>query len=304
MGKKKPNDHFLSKVYMKPFLPSGEKKLWVYDKQSLSCRLKGRGEICFIRNGSTNKLIESNPRLIEEVLVPIENNWFQMTENLKAFLEGTRRRAAYLEMKKIISEYLAVLIQATPSNKQQRKLATESLIDLTAKILEKQGAFPPRPKELEGVDLKALITETDWVELIALKGLPKTIERFSQSKFVFLQNNSDTPFVTSDNPVCYINEGVGHNCIIYFPLTPQLGLLVATGSASFNGSEDSSEECTVSLVKKLNQLVIKAAEQYVISSIESEELKELVEKFKNFKQGCVTQQIGPLLVNQVRQFER
>lgn len=71
-------------------------------------------------------------------------------------------------------------------------------------ILEKQGELPPRPPELEGIELEVSIDPHQ--SILAMIDVAKGFNNILNSiNFVIFHNNTSIPLLTSDNPIVFFD---------------------------------------------------------------------------------------------------
>ena len=93
------------------------------------------------------------------------------------------------------------------------------------------------------------------------------------TKFVFLINNTNIPFITGDQPI--INISKDENDILYYPLSPKYALLINIDINMHSNKNDFYEECVnETFVKEKNKLIYDNAYNFVFS-IDKNILEEL-----------------------------
>jgi hypothetical protein len=138
---------------------------------------------------------------------------------------------------------------------------------------------------------------------LGIDALEKTTARLFYGAWLVLINESDRPFVTSDNPaVAYYASNEHSRASIYVPIAPDIAILI---DANFNGKpvvfplkrESSSPLDRFAVLKTkyieiFNDLIIKAAEQMVFSGNEEACLECKVKKFKDWRMETVVDNLA------------
>jgi len=300
-------DHYVSKTYLKSFC-NAQDKLVVYNKEYGKISEKTTAQICKEAGGSDNQYLEKN-RAIEDYLTPIENNWNKSINLFKS--NGNVDFQAYLDAKYIISAYIAYLRNYTPAVVRCHQIDLEALVKTEMKILYKNGQLPEPPKELENTleDIEANIkvdVDSKYPRAKVAGTLHGSTETIFKSAWMRVENNSNTPFITSDNPCCLWYNGNSDLPMIYLPLTPKVAVLVKPfinkeDTKHYDHSADDSRIAKPEFVKTLNEQVIKHAEEKVISNYKSDEILKEVTAYKDWKFDCKIQKIpferGELIVS-------
>lgn len=117
--------------------------------------------------------------------------------------------------------------------------------------------------------------EKNWCFLSYLMGHNfgrSLISEKEKEKHIFLTNNTNTPFITSDNPVINIhpnsfsNSATVDSMVLYFPISPMYAYIIFDENNSFGTINNPVKE---SEVKKLNERIAKKAHTEIFSSNEA-----------------------------------
>jgi len=299
----KIEDHYVAQTYLKWFNDQ-QGKLWVYNKQWINIKSRTSAQICKEAGGSDNPYLQKD-RAIEDYLKVIENNW---NGAIKLFASsGTVDFQDYLEAKYIIAGYIAYLRFHTPAAVRTQQDMLEAQVKTEIKLGIKMGKIPPPPEIIKDIEKDTKVdVDGKFPKAIAAGVLLNTTETMFRSPWLRIENNSDIPFITSDNPLCLWYVKSSPYPMTYLPLTPKIAVLIkpfihASDRESYDHSADESPIAKPEFITELNELVIKSAEKMVISNQKSAGLLESVRLLKDWHYGCVTQKIpiehGELLHN-------
>lgn len=151
--------HFLAQQQMRRWSKT-DKSISALDKQGP--RIIGR--VSIKNTGQEDHYYEKNPVGVEAALGKLEA---QMKEATDRIYERQRLPTLEEEDRFTLMAYASTQLvrkeqAAGPGRKMMKKVAENTL-----KMLEKQGELPPRPKELEGVELK-IVVEDQWPRQMAI----------------------------------------------------------------------------------------------------------------------------------------
>jgi len=299
-------DHFVSITYLKHFADSNE-KLYVYKKN-----MEGEkyfyttpDNVCKMRNGDLLKgTMDEN--LLKEHLRYFEEKWNRVINNIK---EGNFTKYE----RWFVAGYLATLITINPNRIEGVKKSLKDIVD-TERILLSKKYYQENKKMYNALsdieNIKTVVNKNYAKALSFSLALALQYEFFCGKWILFVNNDENTPFITSDNPVCmYYSNFSSYDPIggfRYFPLSTKFGVFVGVNPYEerkiFNPKKirtiadlpDTSENIkTGSIksedVKQFNDLVIKCAENFIISNKENKHIEQKVEELKNFRMRSKTQ---------------
>jgi hypothetical protein len=284
-GIERPKDHFTAQTYLKHFATKSN-DVWVYDKETLSVALREPKAICYERGWSDNPYFQED-RLLEEYLKIYENRW---NEAVKLFCAGSVTSEEYRFAKEVIAGYVAALTFNTPARIKAGQGSLEHIKKAEIKVLRKNNGLPRPPKGfehlLENFENKIKVeVDPKFPQAVGASKLYKIAKTLFGSRWLYLRNTTEIPFVTSDNPAClwYPSE-MGH-AQTYIPLNPQSAILIAydpnRSQDDLNG--DSVADIKPAAIGKFNDLQIKSAENLIISNTKSDEILEKVELYRHWR---------------------
>jgi len=202
------DDHYVAQTYLKNFTnPNGMLIPYFKKGKIIVGKSKSPKSVCYVPEGSSNPHF-NNPRILEEFLTPLENNW---NENLVKLERGEITPQVKFE----IASYLSVLRVNTPTAIRQSRTRLESYANLTAS----QELF-------HNDDFSQKLNDKKYAHarnLFILDQLPITLCS-SDWKVLFANGNN---FLTSDNPLCLYYPNVNStDGWFYAPLKPNIALLI------------------------------------------------------------------------------
>jgi|GEM_PF-3473690 len=294
---KKSEDHYVAQTYLKWF-NNHNNKLLVYNKQYCSVKEKTAAQICKEPNGSNNPFL-SKERAIEDCLKYVENNW---NEVIKVFISGNINFESYLNAKHIISLYMAYLRTSTPAAVRVKQKELEAHLKTTFKLLVKSGKIADAPESYKPItdDIEnngKFDIDPKFPKAISAGIMESAANSFFKSAWLRIENHSNIPFITSDNPICFwYSHILSQDPFTYLPLTPKISILVKPflnkkDVKYYNHSEDNSAIARPEFVATLNEQVIKHAEKIVIANQKSDTILEEVKKFCNWQYDCVINKV-------------
>jgi len=202
-----PNDHYVARTYLKHF---GDTKLGgmlhAYSKSDgakFPCWPK---DVCHEWDGDLNPSFLDHPELLGDFRKIFEPHWNTSIENI---LGGTVSDSE----KFVVSAYMANLMTCTPS---WRRVAVQ---------FYNQHAQGKLKLETDPNYIKAKITK----QLLA-----NALLTYNQD-WLLISNETEQPFITSDNPVAIEYSGMpGEPVTRFLPITPHLCLCVTYNNLDHN----------------------------------------------------------------------
>ena len=289
-------DHYISQTYLKHFGdPTRQGRLNAYRKSDgLEFRCWAKN-VCHEWDGDLNPAwLKLRPELLGDLRASFEQQWNPAIDSLESGAVDARAKFA-------IAGLFANMVACTPTS---RRLATR-MYDLHA---VKYLSFAKRMREMYGYDDKFPIEVIEAIEMlergdIVLKTNPDyvkavvTMQILEAAWIVYnqnwkvLRNESDIPFITSDNPVAFIDPGGPSSALIrLLPITPAVCLSVRPerrdlppfdanlppqGTVEF-------ERVKTREVKTINRHIAQCAEELVFSPIKSVGIAKLVKKWAKY----------------------
>lgn len=288
-------DHYVSQTYLRLFVgPNGNLVPYYKNARAIVGKPKRPKSICFETEGDTNKYFE-NPRLLDKFLPAFENPW----ENNIVKLE---RGVLDANTKYELAGYIAFLRSCTPTAKRFGQQSVAGVIEPVAykvmlSTLDKADYLSDEHKltlrnAIQNKEIGIKI-DREFAHAQGMRALEGAINRYYCSHWLVLINETDIPFITSDNPaILYYQDMQQQIAQTYLPLKPSMALLIAPdldrGYPSFedvkrySNSEDRFGVIKQSYVKKFNEAIVKSAERIVLHQKKEDWLEQLVRKYSKW----------------------
>ena len=296
-----PQDHFVSQTYLKAFAdpetaydPDKGGKLHVYSKRDLKYFTPFSAAICKTLDWDQNPKYLSPPDALGQ--------WLNIFEPYWASAVGRLEDNHYLSTvdKMIIAGYWAYLSTCTPTWQRVAAKLQQSELDDTyiQKFIEHAKSHPEEYPQAEAylplLSDGSLTVEIDkdYPKAIVTKQLAEHQWGLYHQEWNVIQNETGESFLTSDNPSCfdYVYGSAVHPAR-YLPLTPRLALWANIDTSNIPPTTDptipparksAGRKATTKFVRDMNVLVIKSAENLVISSVPKAYIPACVEKYRDW----------------------
>jgi hypothetical protein len=284
------NDHFVAQTYLRHFGdPSRGGIMHAYRKSKgddFPCYPK---DVCHEWDGDTNPLL-SSPRILADYRKLFEPKWRLSVATLL-------QNSLSAEDKFAISGYFANLLVCTPAWIR----VCSSLVDQSAikylsavKRMSATRAVPPDvPVEaIEMLERGSLTLRHDpnFVKGILSRQLLFYAWQTYHQDWIIIRNNTEFPFITSDNPVSIDQPEPFLPARRFLPITPELCLSIAyerrepptvdpslapLGRLEWRIAEPQT-------AKEINTLTTKCAEELVFNNRPSSVVKQMVQDYARF----------------------
>ncbi len=293
-------DHFLAQTYLKHFGdPALDGMLHAYRKSNGAAIKCWPQDVCREWDGDLNKAIADRPELLGDYRKIFEPGWNPAIQNILA-------GAISPTDKFVVSAYMANMMVCTPAwrrvgEKMYSQQATGHLM-FEQEMKEKHGtADEELDKAVESLkrgDI-ALSTNPDYIKAIITRHLLVYACLTYNLDWLIMENDTDQPYLTSDNPVAMAFSGRhGDPVTRILPVTPKLCLSVTYDSREANqfdlrdvprilktpprGAITRAKAKPVAL-REVNRLIVQCAEDFVFSSREDDGARKLTEKYAKFR---------------------
>lgn len=314
-----PRDHYVAQTYLKHFLdPALGNLLHAYDKTDLKHFTPTTKNICCAQDWDTNPYFEDD-RAIDQYLRVIEPKWDHGVVDIQNLLK-------YEEVKYFMAGYIAVLVSCTPASIRTLTHATAEMVASSGNIIARQiqnyperfpGAKPLPPDVFEQLMASGgLVAKIDPKHTHArtMQNLVDLQWHFYKSPWMILDNQTDSPFLTSDFPVAYYYPKP-HSQLPYrfAPISPRYAVLIKPSLddadrkapkesfGKFPSTETAIRSIRPEFPKILNKITIQGAEQFVISAYDAPWIMKMVKKYQNWKMDSGTVRLphgnGELIVS-------
>ena len=227
------DDHYVSQAYLRGFVgPTGDIVPYYKDAQVIVGRPKKPKSICFETEGDRCKYLPE-PRAVDRFLPVFENRW-------KSNVAEVKNRRLDPNVRLELCGYIAYLRTCNPAAKRlgQQMIAgtlqpiayREMMRDLDT---DTTLAAEPKIRLREAIQDKKISIKIDreFAHAQNLAALIGILSRIYCSYWLVMVNDSDIPFITSDNPaILYRTHRDQRSAGMYVPLTPEIALLVSPDS--------------------------------------------------------------------------
>jgi len=144
--------------------------------------------------------------------------------------------------------------------------------------------------------------DREFAHAQGMRALEGAINRYYCSRWLVLINETDIPFITSDNPaILYYQDMQQQIAQTYVPLKPSMALLIAPDLdmdypsfedvKRYSNSEDRFGVIKQSYVKKFNEAIVKSAERIVLHQKKEDWLEQLVRKYGKWRVDAIVSHI-------------
>jgi hypothetical protein len=291
-------DHFVSQVHLRKFYAPtlNCKKMYAWRKSKPDPFFCDARDVCRIDNGSTNEYI-AEPRAIEEFLRLVEPRY---NEACVASLSGILTFEDVLSL----AGFVAFIIACSPTAIRLGRQSIAALVDTQARLMDQQGLVGSAPKELGKRGLSELLDDGSisinvdgkFTQSIGIAQEHEHTNSFGDSRWEFVTNPfEDSPFLTSDFPVCVAPDPSDSALRRFIPLRPDLGAYVTPSRVAANSRPTKFENFRSQVrtasraeVRALNQLVVQCAEDMVFSNVNHAWIGRLVERNARFSLAHTT----------------
>jgi len=296
-------DHYVAQTYLRAFgLANNPDLVNVVRKSNLSRQdaipIKS---ICYDVDWSTTEYIPDNPRAVEDYLKLFEPKW---AECVKSIQEDTYTATT----KYLMAGYLAYLRVYTPTSV---RLGSSHLSDIVQDLYNKLEEKELAKSDSKYRDVIETIRKHGGVEVEIKKSFPKAMginsliniqKVLATSPWIVFKNETETQFVTSDNPVC-LQYWAPVQCDFYCPLNPRLAIVVHPLRDTAPREGDRLGSLKPEGVNILNRLMVQSAEDKVIFN-EHSGIEDLVKEYQDWRVELQTLHLpvekGKLIIHQQR----
>jgi hypothetical protein len=296
-----PLDHYVSQVHLRKFLaPDLGNRLFAMSKATLKRFTPAPKDVCRIDEGSTNQYL-GEPRAVEEFLKIIEPKY---NSAIDSFLASD----VHDESVMTIAGFVAYVYSCSPTGMRISSVPLRASVEATAELLDRQGKLPPIPEELGASTVKELFdrqkvrVEVD-PKFPQAMGISQILHLAAQlgnfSWEVLLNNESSSPFFTSDFPIALQPSSDPRIMNKIVPLTPTLAIRILpafeseTTEPDFSFSRFRYRTCALrhNDVRKINELLVRSAEDFVFYCRDRFWTSRFIERNRHFRIDSTTDRI-------------
>jgi len=297
-----PQDHYVAQTFLKHFTDA-EGKLHAYSKNDGKYFTPGPKSVCSEWDGDLNPAIEGMPEMLGEYRKMFEPRWNETVEELK-------KRNGSRDIRLMVALCFAHMVTCVPA---WRRVSAEIWENMRGAELR----FRHLMNEERGVKDELLAEGVAMLKegKIVIEADPNSVKAkltgaliglaclAYHSNWIFFENRTDTPFLTSDNPVALrLSDVIGEPMNRFMPITPQLGLFMTLDAWQKQKRRFPKEKSEIDRllqeepfgtirgtrpipndVRELNRLIVQCAENFVFSNRKDDGVERLVQKHGKYR---------------------
>ena len=294
------HDHYVSQTYLGLFAGTDGYLIPYYkDGRVVVGKPKRPKSICSEVDGDMNTYFDDE-RVLDVFLRPIETNW---AENVRALSEGRLDATGKYEL----ASYIAYLRACNPVAKRLGQTALAAMMQPERDKIIHEHLYHPTPdspplddstraklqREFERGGIKTLV-DRDYAHARGIASLTGVADRLYCSHWLKLRNDTNLPFITSDNPaVIYPHGEADSRSSVFVPLSPIDAVLISPNDElpepakvdvqNYMSSDDQYGLVKRDAIKRFNVLVVKSAERLVLHSTEEKWIGDIVSKYRSWR---------------------
>lgn len=277
-------DHYVAQTYLEKWCdPANRDHLHVYRKSDLKCFPARPYDVCHEWDGDKTPGYLADESALGKFRARFEPTWNRA-------LEAATRQRITDEDKFFISGYWANLTATTPTS---QNLGTDLYKrEVEALVAEIRKSHRP-PASIAGAEIQTEI-DPNFVKATATKSLLQGAWQFYNQSWALFSNDTEHPFLTSDNPSALIPAPPGQTSLRCLPLSPRLCIvaemkrpvpvpnvadlshLTKRASGTIRYGQANKDQA-----RKLNRAIAVTAHDLVFSSKADAGVARLVEKYRD-----------------------
>lgn len=276
-------DHYIAQTYLRSFSIK-DNQGYIHAIRKSNLKILNNipiASICYRVNWSSNPYFSEKPRVVEDYLKIFEPEWSNCLKTLSD--EKFDSKIKYL-----LSGYIAYLRACTPTAIRLGQNKLSGVVYNTYKIIEAKELINPNSKHKDTINtinshggIKVSINP-NYPKAMSIRILFDLQNKLQSFPWLIMKNETEIPFITSDNPVCLRYPQGGAFCDFYVSLTPKVAILIHPIQKLEFKTIDSLTSIKPEGVNEFNSLVVKCAEDMIIFN-EDSGTRELVERFQNWR---------------------
>jgi len=312
-------DHYVSQTYLERFANERGQLVPYYKSGHVTVgKPKSPKSICHETDGDANTYFD-DPRVLDSYLAPLEKNW---STNVQALCD----MRVNADIKYQLSAYVAYLRVCNPVAKRMgQDMLAETIQPLADKVMN-ENIYDPRfgpelqvkiEQELQLGNIRCAV-DREYAHARGISSLIGVANRLYCSGWLKLFNETDIPFITSDNPaVPYYHRTTDTVASVFVPVSPTNAVLISPDYSikrptnedvqSYESSLDRYASIKKEYVRLFNQLVVKSAERIVLHATVERWLEDLVMKYRSWRMENITSKIpyenGVLLIHRQKSID-
>ena len=298
-------DHYVSQVYLRKFLsPELGNRMYAMRKSDLHTFTPRPRDICRVEDGNTNNFL-TEERIVEEFLKEIEPRY---NASVDRFIDDVPN----IEHIYAIAGIISYLMICSPAAKRINAGPLRAHAELVARYLDEYGQFDTPPESLGNGNLTEMLADgrvkmeidPQYPAAIGITNIIDRISLFGNSCWEIIKNaNEGCEFFTSDYPVAIGPTPDPNTLSRFVPLTPKLGVRIipdraysrAKTNMNFPGFRYRKIEINASEARRLNQLLVRCAEELVLASDWQEWRTRVVKNHRHYRLDTKNIGLGELM---------
>ena len=304
---KKKRHHYISKAYLKSFCDD-EGKVWIYRKDDPKKPFRQKPD-----NTGFHKYYYSQPlpeggmnhEALENFFSEIETPWPPIVERLQ------KREKIDNGMMDEICQFICLQFARVPANRDFAERIQAEMLKSMMRQMDARGEFPPPPKGFEDILDHVEVSIDPHQSIWAMRDMLGAVrEILDQVGLDVIHNETDIPFLTSDNPVIWFDPSVSEEemqpyniksdgpIMLLFPVSPNLMILGESFLLEkFIHYGIEHVECkSHEFVNKCNRCICRFAYETVFARNKGQET--MIEEYADISPVLEPTRIGPYLVHQ------
>lgn len=267
--------HYVPKAYLKSFCDD-QGKLRVYRKDAPGAPLHQVPDATQFRKFYYSQPIPDGGQdnnTLEALFSSLETHWPGTVDKLHA-------RGEVNDRLEYIFQFIALQRVRVPASRDAVESMLAQTVKDTMKTMLANGKMPPPPPGLEDLPNRVQVAIDPHRSIHAMVAMLKGIgELFSLVGFSAVHNNTNLPFITSDNPVLWFDPSLpfdeqrpytlqpGGPVFLVFPVSPKLALIGSTQYKEFFGTHglQHSDVPDEGMVYAINSQICRFAYEAVIT---------------------------------------
>jgi Protein of unknown function (DUF4238) len=296
-----PLDHYVSQVHLRKFLaPDLGNRMFAMSKTTLKRFPTRPVDVCRIDEGSTNAYL-TEPRAVEDFLTLIEPKY---NSAIESFLTSDIDAESVMT----VAGFIAYVYACSPTGMRLNSVSLRASVEATAEILDRKGGLPQIPEELGASTIKELFdgqavgvkVDPKFPQAMGISRILGLAARLGNFPWQVLRNNDSTsPFFSSDFPIALqpssdpriMNKIVPLTPVLAIRILPSFDLETTEPDFAFSGFRYQTRTLHHNEVRQLNELLVRAAEDFVFYSADNTWVPRFVERNRHFRTESTTDRL-------------
>ena len=286
-------DHYVSQVHLKRFYsPALDGLMHAIRKSDLKQFTPNSKAVCRIDEGNTNDYL-TEPRAIEAFLKTLEGKYNAAVSALE--VGKPDQESIY-----VVAGFVGYVLTCSPAAMRINSAPLKGVLEMTAKLVEKNGLIPSPPAAFGGDGLAELLesgkvkfkVDPKYPQAIGIANILQRVATFGNFHWdVLINEHNDCPFFTSDFPVGneptadlrVLNRIVPLSPTIAVRIQPDINLSRSLANFDFRNFSSHRRKVTRREAIEINRLLVRSAEDTVFFRDDQPWVAGFVEKNRHFR---------------------